>query len=177
MTLRFTLLTLVLTLLPLSVAQAGDCPTCTTSADCTSAGGGPAFCVLHDGPVGCGSLTQLCCPGQGCGIDGSGRPSCEATGTCTVVEDLIDAGTPDAGGSDAGGTDAGGTDAGSTDAGAGSDAGARTDAGGGMDAGGTDAGPTPVSTGGCGCRAGHGSLGGLASLLAVALALVVRRRA
>lgn len=177
MHLRFSLLTFVLAVLPLSVAHAGSCPVCDSSDDCTTSGGAPGFCVLHDAPVGCGDMVMLCCPGQGCAIDGTGRPSCEAAGTCTVVEDLIDAGVPDAG-SDAGESDAGGTDAGESDAGE-SDAGGGTDAGPGTDAGGTgmDAGTAPASTGGCGCRAGQGSLGGLASLLAVAAALLVRRRA
>jgi MYXO-CTERM domain-containing protein len=61
-------------------AHAGSCPTCTTAADC--AGG---FCVIHDTDVGCGTALNLCCPGQGCAIDGNGRPSCEAGNTCAVM--------------------------------------------------------------------------------------------
>jgi hypothetical protein len=62
-------------------AHAGGCPPCQSNADCPG-----GFCVIHDAPVGCGDELQLCCPSQGCGIDMSGRPSCEAAGTCMVVE-------------------------------------------------------------------------------------------
>lgn len=177
---------------PTGVAHAGGCPTCSSSAECVDQlDGGLAFCVVHDNPVGCGSVTTLCCPGQGCAIGAGSRPTCEGT-TCHVI-DAVDAGAgtdaavvdtdtgvaeTDAGGAgtDAGGagTDAGatGTDAGGTgnDAGgAGNDAGTST----GMD-GGTS---TPASSG-CGCSAvgSRGPTG--AALLALGLgALVAGRRA
>ena len=66
-------------------ASAGACPVCESAADCESPSGGPVFCVLHDGDVGCGDARQICCPGQGCAITGAGRPSCEGT-SCTVVD-------------------------------------------------------------------------------------------
>jgi MYXO-CTERM domain-containing protein len=66
-----------------AVAQAGGCPPCQTSADCPG-----GFCVVWDEGHGCApSVNPICCPGQGCGIDMQGRPSCEATGLCCVVED------------------------------------------------------------------------------------------
>jgi len=171
-----------LLLAPLSVAQAGDCPTCAASSECSSSSG-PGFCVVHDAPVGCDDLVTLCCPGQGCAVT-DGRPSCEAAGTCTVIEDIVadagmsdagmsDAGTPD---TDAGMTDAGtsGTDAGGTDTGVvGADAGitSPTDTGTGMDAG-----VTPVE-GGCSCRApGPSDPSSALAWIGGALALILVRR-
>lgn len=160
----------ILLLVP-SVALAGGCPTCTTSAEC----GADAFCVEWSRDFGCGAQRVACCPGQGCAAF-SGRPSCEGVDSdgdglddCRVVDE--DAGTPavDAGppSLDAGpsGTDAGpsGTDAGppGTDAGP-----SGTDAGGmAADAGGTsgDAGTSPTDDGGCSCRAGAAGLGSASS--------------
>ena len=174
-----TAFALCLVVAPGSVARAGSCPVCTSSSECTSfEDGGVAFCVLHDGPVGCGAEVMLCCPGQGCST-ASGRPSCEGA-TCTVVEDLVDGGP---GGTDAGpsAADAGPGDLDSgpstTDGGpSGSDAGAVTGDSGasGMDAGGTTLAP---SAAGCGCRVGEGpsDLAGLGAL-GVLAALVARRR-
>lgn len=173
-----TLLLAALVALSPTRALAGACPTCTTSAECEALfPDDPAFCVLHDGDVGCGSERQICCPGQGCNTF-SGRPSCEAAGTCVVVDGATDAGTTP--GTDAGttpGTDAGttpGTDAGTTP---GVDAGTIA-----MDGGstpGTDAGP-PVDEGssGCGCRVGGGgaSHGSLALGAAIVLGIALRRR-
>src|SRR5881296_3891674 len=85
--LRWLALALLLAPLP---SLAGGCPTCTTSADC----GAGAFCVRHDAPFGCGSQLQSCCPGQGCGIDTNGRPTCENQHTCVVVGE--DGGVPGA---------------------------------------------------------------------------------
>ncbi|MCC7539533.1 MAG: hypothetical protein IT379_25130 [Deltaproteobacteria bacterium] len=148
-----------------AVARAGDCPECTSAADCGREG---SFCVLHDGPVGCGDRVQLCCPGQACAVGADGRPSCESAGTCTVVEGsaapdagppLRDSGTP--------GADAGtpGADTGAPGADAGSGAGGTED------------------DGGCDCRAVPGgpmrdelAWGGLAAMIACGW-LVRRRRA
>lgn len=166
-------LTLALAALAPASAQAGACPTCTTSADCTNPEGGPAFCVLHDGDVGCGSARQICCPGQACSIE-SGRPSCEARGTCSVVDEA-----------DAGPAPADAALAEDAAVAPGDDAavGPTEDGGAGaLDAGSTtrDAGGGPAtSASGCGCRAGSGSsaplallgLGGLAGLV------IARRRA
>jgi hypothetical protein len=158
--LRFLFALSLVSFAPLSVAQAGACPTCDSSDDCTSSEG-PAFCVVHDDEVGCGALTTLCCPGQGCAVT-DGRPSCEAAGTCTVIEDLTDGGLPDAGGADAGGT--------ATDTGVGTDAG-----GPGIDAGtGTDAG-TSTGGGGGGCRASAPSSSAAALVLAGLAAIALRR--
>lgn len=66
-------------LLP-SAALAGDCPTCDTSADCNG-----NFCVNWASSPGCGALTQICCPGQGCALD-NGCPSCFLDGNCTIVD-------------------------------------------------------------------------------------------
>ncbi len=162
---------------PASVARAGGCPTCTSSAECVDTfDGGIAFCVVHDAPVGCGAQTTLCCPGQGCGIDGSGRPTCEGT-SCHVI-DAVDAGTDAGADASASGTDAGtsGTDAGAsgTDAGSsGTDAGASgADAGAGRMDGGTSA----PSSSGCGCSAVGRSGANGAAWLALGLALLVVRR-
>lgn len=176
---------LAVALSPGATALAGDCPVCTSSAMCSSFDdGGVAFCVLHAGPVGCGASTMLCCPGQGCST-ASGRPSCEGT-TCTVVENLSDAGTAgtDAGTIDGGstGTDAGpsGTDGGPStmdSGGATVDGGGPTpDAGGGgtVDAGGT----TPPATTNCGCRttSNRGAPLGLSALALVLVGVASRRR-
>lgn len=161
--LRFLFAASLVTLAPLSVAQAGACPTCDSSDDCTSSEG-PAFCVVHEDEVGCGALTTLCCPGQGCAVT-DGRPSCEAAGTCTVIEDLTDAGVADAGGTDAGGSDAGTAgDVGVVDAG-------------GMDTGsaGADAGVVTGTTG-CGCRGGGSTRSGVLALVGIALAFTLARR-
>jgi MYXO-CTERM domain-containing protein len=169
-----------------AVAQAGGCPTCDSTADCEAMYPGEVtFCVQWDAPVGCGDLTRLCCPGQGCAIE-DGRPSCEGD-NCTVVEDLAsdgglperDAGTStgDAGPVDVDGgptpDDAGPTpdDAGSTPADAGS---TSTDAG----PSSADGGATPMTDGGCGCRgAGAPSSSPGWLLLLGTLALVGVRRA
>ncbi len=127
-------------LLP-STALAGGCTECTTNAECEAIFGAPAFCVMFDGPTGCGATRQYCCPGQGCAING-GRPTCEGDGgACRVVGD------PDAGAAPVdGGNGPGLPDAGPRDGGPQTDAGSRAD-GGEMDGGGT-----PVMSGGCGCR-------------------------
>jgi MYXO-CTERM domain-containing protein len=165
-----TLLFAALAVLSPASALAGACPTCTTSADCTNPEGGPAFCVLHDDDVGCGSARQICCPGQACSIQ-DGRPSCEARGTCTVV-DGPDAGAPpvDA----AVEVDA----AVSPDVDAavppGPDAATSGDAGSTMtDAGGVDT----TTTSGCGCRIGAPGSAPLTLLALAGLAgLVLARR-
>lgn len=141
-------------------AHAGACPTCTTNAECEALfPGEPAFCVLHDDDVGCGSARQLCCPGQGCST-ASGRPSCEAAGTCSVV----------------GGAE---TDAGT----------ATTDAGTALvDSGAIvpdaamfarDGGASDVARAGCACRAGGatGAQGAIALCGVAIVALALRRRA
>ncbi|MDQ3034820.1 MAG: MYXO-CTERM sorting domain-containing protein [Myxococcota bacterium] len=149
-----------------ATALAGACPTCETNADCEALfPGEPAFCVIHDGDVGCGDLRQMCCPGQGCSTF-SGRPSCEAAGTCTVVGTVeTDAGTM---ASDAGATP---IDSGSTPVDGGGVVPDATTIG-------TDAGSSDVASGGCSCRAGGGAdargsiiIGGLALV-----ALALRRR-
>jgi MYXO-CTERM domain-containing protein len=111
-----------------ATAFAGDCPVCDTAADCNRPGlecsvTSPCFCVEWDTSPGCGALTRICCPGQGCSTAEGGRPSCEGD-RCTVIDGPYtggDAGTPsrDAGpgpGTDAGGgmVDAAGRDAGTT---------------------------------------------------------------
>ncbi len=171
--LSLSVLSLALVALSPATALAGACPTCTTSADCTDPEGGPAFCVLHEGDVGCGSLRQMCCPGQACDTF-SGRPSCEGT-SCTVVD----------------GTDAGPTaedaaaptdDAAMSTVDAGATAPLDTGAAALLDASstGADTGRGPeTTTSGCGCRAGSPSAGPLALLIAagLGLALAGRRRA
>lgn len=166
---------------PGSVARAGSCPICTSSAECTSFDdGGVAFCVRHAGPVGCGAELTLCCPGQGCNTF-SGRPSCEGD-TCTVIEDLVDGG-PGATDGGPGGTDGGpaSTDAGPSpgDGGPdGTDGGPSTSDAGmvGMDAGGTT--PPVTTTPACGCRFGARTspAGGLAALAMVVSLVAVRLR-
>ncbi len=150
-------------------AVAGDCPECQSAADCPRPG---SFCVRHNSSVGCGTRLQLCCPGQGCST-ASGRPSCEAAGTCTVIT---------------GGTDAGGppSDVGVAPV----DAGARTDTGTSVvdvvttnDASTLDVvnvvdGGTPPSAG-CGCRAAGARTSSRLDLGAIGLALAaigLRRR-
>ena len=173
----------LLLLTPLSVARAGDCPTCTASTECSSSSD-PGFCVVHDAPVGCGALVTLCCPGQGCGIGVDGRPSCEAAGTCTVIEDIVaDAGMSDAGMSDAGTSD---TDAGTSDTGiAGSDAGGSDTGVVGTDAGSSgtdsgvrmDAGVTPPVEGGCSCRVpGSSDPSSALAWVSIAIGLMLSRR-
>jgi hypothetical protein len=144
-----------------SPARAGACPTCDDASDCAAPAGGPAFCVLHDSDVGCGEQRRLCCPGQGCGIGGDGRPSCEASGTCLVVDATADAAVA--------GDDAGTVlpiDAGTTMI----DATFRSDAG-------EMIGRAP----GCGCRVAAGvtersGLGCLALALVALAARMARRR-
>jgi len=171
--LSLSVLSLALVALSPATALAGACPTCTTSADCTDPGGGPAFCVLHDGDVGCGSVRQICCPGQACNTF-SGRPSCEGT-TCTVV-DGTDAGPPaeDAATST--------EDAAMSTFDAGASGPVDSGASGPLDASSVaaDTGRGPeTTTSGCGCRAGSPSAGPLALLIAagLGLALAGRRRA
>ncbi|MCA9605010.1 MAG: hypothetical protein KC619_05425 [Myxococcales bacterium] len=169
-----SLVLLVLLGLP-SVALAGGCPTCTSDADCTVPGGGPAFCVEWSRDFGCGTQRIACCPGQACDTF-SGRPSCEGADgdgdgvdDCHVLGADVDAGPSD---TDAGSSD---TDAGSS----GTDGGSSgTDAGGGpMDGGGTagvDAG-TGGTDGGCSCRAGTTRADGW-SLAALSALMFVWRR-
>jgi MYXO-CTERM domain-containing protein len=167
---RALLLALATFFLP-ATAFAGDCPVCETAASCNRPGlecseANPCFCVQWDTSPGCGALTRLCCPGQGCNNVG-GRPSCEGD-RCTVVDG------PYTGG------DAG---AGRVDAGSPADAGGGTDAGA-VDAAGRDSGTSArdagVTTGerddGCGCSTSESIGGGLASMLVVAFALYRRRR-
>ncbi len=156
-----------------SVAFAGSCPVCTSSSECTSPDDTPAFCVLHDHDVGCGMERQICCPGQGCNTF-SGRPSCEETGTCTVVDDV----DPDAGGiapPDSGAEDAA-VDA-ARDA-APADASSRDGAT--PDAGSADATPPGMTDddGGCDCSVAsrRGPAGALAASCMLAAVLVRRRR-
>ena len=149
-----------------SVAQAGGCTPCTTSAECVTALGDAAFCIVWtDGTTACpGSAMPArgCCPGQGCATF-TGRPSCEIEGRCTVVDGL-DAGAPR--------PDAGGPP---RDAGPGSDAGPGFDAGPRIDAG---AGTGTRRDDGCGCHVGGpvNTRLGLFGFALVALALVVQRR-
>ena len=154
-----------------SVALAGGCPTCTTSADCMPPGGGEGFCVEWSRDFGCGPQRVACCPGQACDTF-SGRPSCEGADSdgdgaddCTIFGGAMDAGPAAADGGP------GAADAGPTRADGGP---AVTDAGGAT----PDAGPTPVTEGGCGCRAtGRSSAGGLVDVSLFALvALAWRRR-
>ncbi|MCC6872661.1 MAG: hypothetical protein IT378_00015 [Sandaracinaceae bacterium] len=165
-------------LLP-STALAGGCTECSTNAECEAIFGAPAFCVMFDGPTGCGATRQYCCPGQGCAIVG-GRPSCETAGTCTVVGGGTDAGPMpvDGGGGpplpDAGPTDAGSTDAGSTDAGS-----SPVDSGTAPADGGTtpmDGGTTPSMSGGCGCRVAPTRSGAAIAPAILLIALLRRRR-
>jgi MYXO-CTERM domain-containing protein len=153
-----------------SVAHAGGCTPCTTSAECVEAFGDPAFCIeWTDGTAACpGSATpeRGCCPGQGCATF-SGRPSCETEGRCTVVDDGdTDAGIPP-------------FDAGASDLGVGVDAGPGTDLGGGGTDLGGGSGGTSRRSGGCGCHVGGergDSLAALAFALLAIGALARRRR-
>jgi MYXO-CTERM domain-containing protein len=168
------LLALALAALWPATALAGACPTCTTSADCTNPEGGPVFCVLHDGDVGCGSARQICCPGQACSIEG-GRPSCEARGTCSVVGEA-DAGAPPEDAAVAPTDDAAVAPTDDAAVAPTEDAGTvAADGGSPM----RDAGGTPsTSSSGCGCRAGAPSSAPwtLLALAGLALAVVTRRR-
>lgn len=170
-------LVFVALLLAPSVALAGGCPTCTTSDEC-GFDGGLGYCVEWSRDFGCGAQRIACCPGQGCAV-AMGRPSCEASGDCRVIDE--DAGVPAVDAGPVG--DAGSND----DAGAGSDAGAGADGGStGTDAGGAgtdggavsmDGGPGPVD-GGCSCRVGRSRPAGpaLLAFAAVGLALLGARR-
>jgi len=163
-----------------SVALAGGCPTCTTSADCMPPGGGEGFCVMWSRDFGCGSQRVACCPGQGCDTF-SGRPSCEdqdsdgdGVDDCQVIDEdagapMVDAGPPTAGDAGPPGDEAGVPD---PDAGPGMT---------GMDSGpammGGDAGPEPMSDGGCSCRAaGTPSRTPLALLLLLPALTLLRSR-
>lgn len=157
-------------LLGAPAAFAGDCPECQSATDCPRAG---SFCVRHNNPVGCGSRVQLCCPGQGCAVT-SGRPSCEAAGTCTVITGSSDAGVAPP------------LDAGSPPADAGTrpaDVATATDSGGASDApASVDLGPIDPSmsaTGSCGCRVPGARTDARVHLGALGLALAaagLRRR-
>ena len=172
--LSLSVLSLALVALSPATALAGACPTCTTSADCTDPGGGPAFCVLHDGDVGCGSVRQICCPGQACNTF-SGRPSCEGT-SCTVV-DGTDAGPPV---EDAAAPTDDAAMMSTEDAGASSPLDSGTSAPLDASSTGADTGSSPATTSSsCGCRAGSPSAGPLTLLIAAGLGLSLagRRRA
>lgn len=88
---RTVTLSLAVSLAPafLPAAEAGGCFACDSSDDC---GSGPfAFCVhWYRVPPPCGTVENCC--SQGCAIDPNGRPDCESTGDCAVVENLRDAG-------------------------------------------------------------------------------------
>ena len=138
--------------LDVPLAHAGGCTPCTTSMECVTALGAPAFCIeWTDGTAACPGMPSPqrgCCPGQGCSAL-SGRPSCEGEGRCVVVENIDAAVSPDAGSS---GSDAGASDSGprmDSGAGGGDSGSAGTDSG----RGGTDAGVARATSGGCGCRA------------------------
>ena len=136
-------------------ARAGDCPECTSSADC---GGG--FCVRHNNPVGCGTRVQICCPGQACRIEPNGRPLCENQGTCVVISGPGDAGRAD--------VPPATSDAAIADSGTTHDGGATADGGAGV-----------PSEAGCGCHAGAAQTQRTGALLAcslAALALASRAR-
>lgn len=146
-----------------AAVTAGDCPMCTTSADCNG-----GFCVLHNNPVGCGTRVQLCCPGQACAVM-NGRPSCEAAGTCTVVSAPSDGGASDVPAA----TD---TPA-ATDVSGATDGPAVTDVAIG-DAGATaDGGTITSASSGCACRTGTTTTSSRMGVFALAsLALLARRR-
>jgi MYXO-CTERM domain-containing protein len=163
-----------------SVATAGDCPVCSTSADCTRDGGNPGFCVRWDTSPGCGTTVQICCPGQGCNLAANGRPSCEAAGRCVVIGEATDGGTADASTA----TDASTTtdvattaDTGTT---SGSDAGTASDGATSMDAPGGDAAGTGTRPSGCGCsvtgREHTGAVRGMSAMLAMIGVAFARRR-
>src|SRR5262245_2365606 len=105
-------------------ARAGGCTPCTSSAMCTNPPG--ALCVRFNTNPGCPS-NQFCCPGQGCAIQ-NGRPSCEASGACTVVDDPGGAGGQSGAGG-RGGAGAGGLGGAGGRAGAGGQGGAAGRAG------------------------------------------------
>jgi MYXO-CTERM domain-containing protein len=155
-----------------ATAFAGDCPVCDTAADCNRPGlecsdTNPCFCVEWDMSPGCGALTRICCPGQGCNVGEGGRPSCEGD-RCTVIDGPYtggDAGMPS--------IDAGpmpGTDAGPPVDAAGRDAGSTTP----RDAGTTV--PMPRDDGGCDCSTSGSAGGGAIVALAMLYALARRRR-
>ena len=138
---RFAL-AIVALLLMTSPALAGNCPVCDGPEDCPG-----GFCVLHESDVGCGTMLQICCPGQACALGADGRPTCEAAGTCVVVGEA-DAGPPD----------------GNTD---------LPDAQLGFDAMGGDT----ATDSGCDCRAsGTSGASPLAALAGLAALFVLRRR-
>ena len=161
-------------------ATAGDCPACTTAADC-----GGNFCVLWDTSPGCGMVTQICCPGQGCAIE-SGCPSCYIDGNCTIVDGPDTCGqattsstsvSGSAVASSAASTGASsGSGAGSTSA-SGASSGASTGSGsgdGGAGGGGSDEGDED----GCGCRVtGAQESAWAGGALVAGLALAFGRRA